>query len=76
MIIWANHLLRSSVQTMQKTAVEIYREQSLVGVEERIVPVKEIFRLQNMDELKEAEGLYLPKKRRAADFQEVAPTGI
>ncbi|MBP1636689.1 MAG: 2,3-dimethylmalate lyase [Acidobacteria bacterium] len=68
MIIWANHMLRSSVQVMKQTASRILQEQSLVTVEEQIAPVKEIFRLQNMEELKEAEALYLPKKATAATF--------
>ncbi len=60
LIIWANHLLRSSIKAMQKTAAQIYSEKTLLNVEENIVPVKEIFRLQNADELKIAEKKYLP----------------
>jgi phosphoenolpyruvate phosphomutase len=60
LIIWANHLLRASVQAMKNTAAEIYSEQSLATVEDKITPVKEIFRLQDMAELKKAEDLYLP----------------
>ncbi|MDH4224991.1 MAG: phosphocholine cytidylyltransferase family protein, partial [Deltaproteobacteria bacterium] len=37
----------------------IYREQNLLNVEDAVVPVKEIFRLQNDQELEEAETLYL-----------------
>jgi phosphoenolpyruvate phosphomutase len=60
LIIWANHLLRASITAMQKTAVRIFAEQSLVGVEHEVATVKEIFRLQNADELAEAEKRYLP----------------
>lgn len=60
MVIWANHLLRSSIKAMQQTAAQIHAEQSLVSVEPEIVPVKEIFRLQNAAELTEAEKRYLP----------------
>jgi phosphoenolpyruvate phosphomutase len=60
LVIWANHLLRSSVKAMQQTAAEIFHERSLRTVESGIVPVKEIFRLQNAAELKEAEKRYLP----------------
>lgn len=60
LIIWANHLLRSSIKAMQNTAHQIYNERSLISVEPEIVSVKEIFRLQNADELKEAEKKYLP----------------
>jgi phosphoenolpyruvate phosphomutase len=61
-VIWANHLLRSSVNAMQKTAAQIFADQSLIGVEDKIVPVKEIFRIQNAAEYKEAEKKYLPQR--------------
>ncbi|MCA9968007.1 MAG: isocitrate lyase/phosphoenolpyruvate mutase family protein, partial [Anaerolineales bacterium] len=60
LIIWANHLLRSSIKAMQETAAQIYKDESLINVENEIVSVKEIFRLQNADELKKAEKIYLP----------------
>lgn len=60
LVIWANHLLRSSIYAMQNTAATIYQEQTLVPIDREIVTVKEIFRLQNADELKEAERRYLP----------------
>lgn len=60
LVIWANHLLRSSIYAMQNTAATIYHEQTLVPIDHEIVSVKEIFRLQNADELKEAESRYLP----------------
>jgi phosphoenolpyruvate phosphomutase len=64
-VIWANHLLRSSVTAMQATAARICAEQSLLTVEKEIVPVKEVFRLQNCDELKEAEARFLPPQKAA-----------
>ena len=60
LVIWANHLLRSSIRAMRQTAEQIFNERSLVSVEKEIVTVKEIFRLQNADELKAAEKIYLP----------------
>lgn len=63
-IIWANHLMRASVKAMQQTAAQISAERSLQAVERHIVPVKEIFRLQNAAELKEAENRYLPANGR------------
>ena len=57
-VIWANHLMRASVRTMQDTASQIFNEQSLINVEDKIVPVKEVFRLQNDQELAAAEKLY------------------
>ncbi len=57
-VIWANHLLRSSIRAMQDTAREIQERQTLVTVEDRIAPVDEVFRLQGADELIEAERRY------------------
>jgi len=62
-VIWANHLMRTCISSMQQTSSQIFNEQSLVNVEERVVPVKEVFRLQGADELKQAEKLYLPKDK-------------
>jgi len=59
MVIWANHNLRSAVAAMQQTTKLIYENESLEPVENKIVSVQEIFRLQNMAELKEAEKKYL-----------------
>lgn len=61
MVIWANHLLRSSVSSMQQTAAKIKDEQSLLHVEDTVVSVAEIFRLQGEDALQELEKKYLPK---------------
>lgn len=59
LVIWANHNLRSCISAMQATTKAIYENESLVPVEEKIVPVKEVFRLQNQQELKEADAKYL-----------------
>ena len=58
LVIWANHLLRAAVPAMQAAAREVFAAQSLVGIEERIAPVNEIFRLQGADEYTEAEKIY------------------
>jgi phosphoenolpyruvate phosphomutase len=60
LVIWANHLLRSCIAAMQHTANKLYREQTLMAIENEVAPLQEIFRLQNADELKEAELRYLP----------------
>jgi len=70
-VIWANHLLRSSINAMQQTATQIYAEQSLASIEPQVVSVKEIFRLQNAAELKEAEKRYLPAQGGAGVRREV-----
>jgi phosphoenolpyruvate phosphomutase len=58
-VIWANHMVRSATSAMQAVAQEVFASQSLINVEERIVPVSEIFRLQDVDEYSAAERLYL-----------------
>ena len=60
LVIWANHLLRASITAMQKTAAQIFEDQSLHNVEKEVVTVKQIFRLQNAAELGQAELKYLP----------------
>jgi phosphoenolpyruvate phosphomutase len=60
LVIWANHVLRSSIVAMQDAAEKIYNTQSLTSVEPEIASLKEIFRIQNADELKAAELRYLP----------------
>ncbi len=59
-IIWANHNIRAAISAMRETSRRIYRDQSLIGIEDSISSVNEIFELANNRELAEAEKLYLP----------------
>jgi phosphoenolpyruvate phosphomutase len=63
-VIWANHLMRSALASMQETASVLFREQSLSAVESRVAPLAEVFRIQGEAELAEAEKRYLPAKER------------
>ena len=65
MVIWANHNLRACIGAMFETSRQIHKERSLRNVEDRVPPVKEIFRLQNAQELQAAEDLYLPRRAAA-----------
>jgi phosphoenolpyruvate phosphomutase len=60
-VIWANHLMRSCVTAMQRTSQQIFEEQSVVNVEDRIAALAEVFRIQGASELEEAEKRYLPR---------------
>lgn len=60
-VIWANHLIRSAAQSMQKTAEKIKKDNSIINIEDKIAPIAEIFRLQGEDELRKAEKQYLPQ---------------
>lgn len=66
LIIWANHLLRASVANMQKIATQLHSEENLLNVEDEVVAVEEIFRLQGATELLEAEKRYLPDYAKKA----------
>jgi phosphoenolpyruvate phosphomutase len=59
LVIWANHLMRSSLAAMQQTAARIYRDRNLVAVEEAVAPLSEVFRLQGDEELRLAEERFL-----------------
>lgn len=73
-VIWANHLIRSAVDAMQETAHRIFEEQTLVEVEDQIVSVNEIFRLQGVAELQEAERRYFAVHKRATSALILAAT--
>jgi phosphoenolpyruvate phosphomutase len=60
LVIWANHLLRSIITTMQEVAARMHVEQTPVAIEQTVASVQEVFRLQNMAELEAAEKRYLP----------------
>jgi phosphoenolpyruvate phosphomutase len=64
--IWANHLLRAAIPAMQECAATLAREQNPQSIEDRIAPVKEIFRLQGASELQQAEERYLPRHGQEA----------
>lgn len=64
-IIWANHNLRASILAMQQISEQIWQDQSLMAAEKRVSPLSEVFRLQNMEELKHAEQKYLPNDKGA-----------
>jgi phosphoenolpyruvate phosphomutase len=58
LIIWANHLLRAAIKGMQLASKKIFLDQAIEEVEKKIVPVEEIFRLQNVHNLEELEMKY------------------
>ncbi len=62
LVIWANHALRSSIGAMQKTVRRVKEEQSLKNVEDKVVALDEVFRLQGDEELREMEKRYLPQR--------------
>ena len=59
MVIWANHNMRACVKVMQSITKTIKEKESLVDVEDKIAKVNEIFRLTDMDGLKNDDSKYL-----------------
>ncbi len=75
-IIWANHLVRSSITAMRQTASAIHAEQNLTAIEGRVASVKDIFTLMDNDELETAGDRYLPVVQGPADTAPVREAAI
>ena len=59
MYICGNHAIRSSVTAMQKTFAKILADGGIHDADDGIVAVKEVFRLQGMDQVKSDEKKFL-----------------
>lgn len=59
MVIYGNHAIRAAVTAMQQVFARIVAEGGIAGADGDIVPVEEIFRLQNMAEVKANEKRFL-----------------
>jgi phosphoenolpyruvate phosphomutase len=62
--IFANHALRSVVTILQRNLRILHDTQDLMSIEKDIASVNEVFRLQNVQELKISEERYLPASER------------
>lgn len=58
-VIYGNHAIRASVTAMQDIFARILKDRGIEAVSKEIVPVQEIFRLQNMDQVKAGSDKYL-----------------
>ncbi len=58
--IFANQALRTVVTALQNNLSTLRKTLDLMSIESSIAPVSEIFRLQNVQELKSSEERYLP----------------
>ena len=59
MVIWGNHTIRAAVTAIADTYRRILADGGIRGVDREIVPVAEIFRLQDMDRVKDTEQRFL-----------------
>ena len=62
LVIYANHVLRSSIKAVTETLEILNKKKQLSSIENRIVPLKRVFELQGMNILKENEKRYLKTK--------------
>ncbi len=62
--IWANHLIRASVESMEQVAAQVRAQESVADVEDRIASVGHIFELQGAAELSAAQDRYLKPAAR------------
>ena len=58
--IFANHSVRTVVTALQRNLRMLRNTLDLMSIENDIVPVSEVFRLQDVQELKNSEARYLP----------------
>ena len=63
LVIWANHMIRASIEAMERTSDQIFKQESVVNIEDRIATVDRIFALQGADELTRAQERYLKHKQ-------------
>jgi phosphoenolpyruvate phosphomutase len=59
-VIFANHAIRASIKAMQETLSELRRTQRPAAVESHVVPLKEVYRLIGVSEMRDNEKTYLP----------------
>ena len=62
LVIWANHMIRTSIKAMEKTSQEIFESESISDVEDKIASVNHVFELQGAAELSRAQERYLSQQ--------------
>jgi phosphoenolpyruvate phosphomutase len=60
MVIFANQGLRSSIRAVQETLATIRKAGNAASVDDRIVPLTEVYRLVNLNQMKADEREFLP----------------
>ncbi len=62
LVIWANHMIRTSIEAMEKTSQEIFESESIADIEDKIASVNHVFELQGAAELSRAQEIYLTQQ--------------
>lgn len=66
MAIYANHVLRSSIRAIQDSLARIVQDGTTANIEEDIVPVSEVFRLQGLATMLETQAEFEARGRDIA----------
>jgi phosphoenolpyruvate phosphomutase len=72
--IFANHSLRTVIAALQRNLAKLAQTHDLMSIENEIATVDEVFRLQDVQELKRSERTYLPKEDQATRAVVLAAT--
>jgi len=59
-VIFANHGLRSAIKAMQETLGELRRSERIADVNDRLVPLEEVYRLVGVSDMNTHEKEFLP----------------
>lgn len=59
LIIWANQMIRAAVAAMERISQDVYENESVADIEDRIASIDHLFELQGADELTLAQQRYL-----------------
>ncbi len=62
LVIWANHMIRSSIAAMEERSKRIFESESVADIEDKIATVSHIFTLQGAEELSQAQERYLSQQ--------------
>ena len=63
-VIWANHMIRASIEAMERISGQILKQESVVNIEDQIATVDKIFSLQGAEELSRDQERYLKHKQK------------
>lgn len=61
LVIFANHAIRSSIKAMRETLATLRQSNVAASVEDRVVPLTDVYQVVSLSIMKEQEAAFLPK---------------
>ncbi len=61
LVIFANHAMRSSIKAMRETLQTLRTSNVAASVEDRVVPLTDVYQIVSLSTMKEQEAAFLPK---------------